>query len=440
MTFPHALIDTILWTMAISIAVPLIVFGSECLLAVWRGAKQHPHERDFSDAGGIDRESRPAVDVIIPAHNEELGLARTLDSVMTSLRSGDKIYLVADNCSDDTAAIAKRFAEDLTSRNASAGMTVLERFDPQHRGKDYALRFAFDALELTAQSELTTQPEPITRPEPTSLSDRVVVIIDADCKVWPDTIDRLAIQVTQTQRPAQACYLMQQPESIPITAPRVLSEFAFTVKNFVRPLGLSRIGGACTLLGSGMAFPRQVLQRLSGPGGHLVEDMRWTFDLILAGCPAKYCPEAKCLATFPTNPGAADTQHRRWEHGHLQLVGSQVPRLIRGWIRKPTLACLLAALDLMVLPLSLLIMAAALIGTMLTITALLGYATGPLVTWSLAMGIAGTGLALAWSRFCPRRATMGMFFAIPFYAVRKLSLYTSFIFQRERAWIRTDRN
>ncbi|EMI16785.1 glycosyl transferase family 2 [Rhodopirellula maiorica SM1] len=454
MTFSNALIDTLLWTMAISIAVPLIVFGSECLLAMLRKDKKRPLERVASDTEAIDPKSRAAVDVIIPAHNEQLGLVRTLDSVTAALRPGDHLYLVADNCSDNTAEIAHQFAANLASRS----MTVLERLDSQNRGKDYALRFAFDALDLLtppesiASPKSTSLPKSISPPESTSLpkstsppestpqSDRVVVIVDADCKVWPDTIDRLAIQVTQTQRPAQACYLMQQPESIPITPPGALSEFAFTVKNFVRPLGLTRIGGGCTLFGSGMAFPRHALKQLSAPGGHLVEDMRWTFDMILAGYPVQYCPDAKCLATFPTHVTAADTQRRRWEHGHLQLIGSQVPRLIRGWTRNPTRYCLLAALDLVVLPLSLLMIAAAIIGTLLAIAAWLGYAIGPLVTWLIAMSIASVGLGLAWARFCPRRATMGMIFAIPFYAIRKLPLYTSFIFHPERVWIRTDRN
>ncbi|GAA5509294.1 glycosyltransferase family 2 protein [Novipirellula caenicola] len=434
MTISQALIDSFLWTMAILIAVPLIVFGSECLLALLRKEKQRPLERVPSDDDMVDPQSRPAVDVIIPAHNEQLGLVRTLDSVTAAMRPGDHLYLVADNCNDDTAKIASQFAEALVSSNATIGMTVLERFDLENRGKDYALRFAFDALELTNSQEATTNIGSATQP------DRVVVIVDADCKVWTDTIDRLAIQVSRTQRPAQACYLMQHPDSVSFTAPRALSEFAFTVKNFVRPLGLTRIGGGCMLFGSGMAFPRHALKRLSGPGGHLVEDMRWTFDMILAGCPVQYCPEAKCLATFPTHIAAADTQHRRWEHGHLQLVGSQVPRLIRGWIRKPTLASFLAALDLMVLPLSLLMVTAFVIGTMLATAAWLGYAIGPLMVWAIAMSVAGIGLGWAWSCFYPRRATLGMVFAIPLYAIRKLPLYTSFIFHPERVWIRTDRN
>ncbi|WP_442509562.1 glycosyltransferase family 2 protein [Novipirellula sp. SH528] len=422
MTLPYELINTILWAMAISIAIPSIVFGGECLLGSLCSPTRCDGERVPNPANTGDGNSRPAVDVIIPAHNEQLGLVITLDSVISSLRCGDRIYLVADNCTDDTTAIANRYAADLQSRNAAVTMTVLERFDDEHRGKDYALRHAFDVLGKSSES------------------DRVVVIVDADCKVRPDTIDRLAIQVARTQRPAQACYLMQQPESIPTTAPRMLSEFAFTVKNFVRPLGLSRIGGGCTLFGSGMAFPWQSLQRLSGPGGHLVEDMRWTFDMILARSPVQFCPDAICLATFPTNPSAADTQRRRWEHGHLQLVFSQIPRLLRGWLHRPTLVCFLAAFDLLVLPLSLLMITSTLIGTILLIAALMGYAIGPLVTWAVAMGIAVMGLSVAWSRFCPQRATLRMLFAIPFYAARKLPLYASFVFRPERTWIRTDRN
>ncbi len=422
MILAHDLINLTLWTAVITITAPLLLLGSECLLGTTARTTSHHPRQEGEPQRASHALPRPAVDVIMPAHNEQRGLALALDSVIASLRSTDRIVLVADNCSDDTATIANRYAAELSKRkNGFATMEVLERFDDERRGKDYALQFAFDFLR-----------------EPGEI-DRVVVIVDSDCRIEADAIDLLATQVARTQQPAQASYLMHQPESIPMTAGSLLSEFAFTIKNHVRPLGLARIGGACTLSGSGMAFPRPLLPQLSVPSGHLVEDMRWTFDMILAGHPVRFCPDAKCSATFPTTSRATQSQRRRWEHGHLQLVCSQIPRLIRGWLHQPTWYSALAVLDLMILPLSLLLMTSLAIGIVVLIAAIKGHSVAPLLGWMAITGIAGTGMGAAWCRYRPAHAKLRTMLAIPLYVVRKVPLYVRFLLRPERAWIRTDR-
>ena len=67
---------------------------------------------------------RPSVAVLIPAHNESSGVIPTLQSLRSQLDSGDRIILVADNCSDDTASIAK-----------AEGVEVIERSNLNLRGK-----------------------------------------------------------------------------------------------------------------------------------------------------------------------------------------------------------------------------------------------------------------------------------------------------------------
>jgi glycosyltransferase involved in cell wall biosynthesis len=89
-------------------------------------------------------------------------------AVKARLMAQDRLLVVADNCSDDTAGIAAR-----------AGAEVIERFDPDRRGKGYALDFGVRHLS-TRRTE-------------------IVVIVDADCIVEGDAIDRLA---RQSQRPA----------------------------------------------------------------------------------------------------------------------------------------------------------------------------------------------------------------------------------------------
>src|SRR5512135_2526179 len=165
---------------------------------------------------------RPSVAVLMPAHNEALVLEETVRSIIPQLAAGDRLLVVADNCSDDTAKIA-----------AASGVEVIERFDLERRGKGYALDYGMRHLRSSA-------------PE-------VVIVIDADCKVSKGVIERLARACVGEERPVQGRYLMQAP---PEASLRVrMAEFAWLVKNHVRPLGFLRIGLPCQLMGTGMAFP-----------------------------------------------------------------------------------------------------------------------------------------------------------------------------------------
>ena len=69
---------------------------------------------------------------ILPAHNEEAVIANLVDSLMN--QDYDKnlldIYVIADNCTDNTAEIAREH-----------GAIVFERFDPAHKTKGYALNW-----------------------------------------------------------------------------------------------------------------------------------------------------------------------------------------------------------------------------------------------------------------------------------------------------------
>ena len=160
--------------------------------------------------------------VLIPAHNEELVITSAIHNVRDQLAPGDRILVVADNCTDQTAEVAR-----------AAGAEVAERTDPDHRGKGFALDFGL--------SQLAPEQPP------------VVVVVDADCELDPGALDALVRQAAATGRPAQGVYLIgtgQEPDPR-----RRLSAFAVLLKNEIRPLGLDRLGLPCLLNGTGMAFP-----------------------------------------------------------------------------------------------------------------------------------------------------------------------------------------
>jgi len=158
---------------------------------------------------------RPRLAVLMPAHNEASIIATSLRTIMPQLGGRDRILVVADNCSDDTQSIAE-----------SEGAEVILRTDLVRRGKGFALDFGIRYLE---------QDPPDT-----------VIIIDADCLVTSGTIDTLARLSATTRRPVQALYLMHAPTGARLNL-RV-AEFAFLVKNQVRPTGLHRLGLPCHLM------------------------------------------------------------------------------------------------------------------------------------------------------------------------------------------------
>src|SRR5690242_16376925 len=74
--------------------------------------------------------------ILVPAHDEETGIAATLASIRSQLAPQDRLVVVADNCTDRTAAVARE-----------AGAEVVERTDPARRGKGFALDCGVRALE-----------------------------------------------------------------------------------------------------------------------------------------------------------------------------------------------------------------------------------------------------------------------------------------------------
>src|SRR6266480_3369772 len=170
------------------------------------------------------------VAVIVPAHNESLGVLPTLGDLKPQLKSDDRLIVVADNCSDDTAAVA-----------ASAGVEVILRHEPGKIGKGYALAHGLAHLK--------------DRPP------AFVVFIDADCRIQNDMITRLKLACETFDSPVQACFLMVPAENSPID--HALAEFAWIVKNWARPLGLFRLGLPVQLMGTGMIFPWKLISSMA---------------------------------------------------------------------------------------------------------------------------------------------------------------------------------
>jgi cellulose synthase/poly-beta-1,6-N-acetylglucosamine synthase-like glycosyltransferase len=174
--------------------------------------------------------------------------------------------VVADNCTDDTAAIVQ-----------AAGVEVIVRADPARRGKGYALEFGVRHLGLNPPD--------------------VVVIMDADCRLGEHALRHLSANAMASGRPVQSLYLMLAPENAPPS--KGVNLFAWRVKNWIRPLGLQLFGLPTQLFGTGMAFPFGLLSDRDLGNSRLAEDCALGIALASAGFAPLFVREARVHSDFP---------------------------------------------------------------------------------------------------------------------------------------------
>ena len=387
----------ILLALAILISVPIgVLFIEVCAACVLPASRPAFPSRD---------ENRSPVAVIVPAHNESVGLSPTLIDIKTQLRSRDRLVVVADNCTDDTAAVA-----------VANGAEAIERTDPDKQGKGYALAFALDHL---------SNDPPAT-----------VIIVDADCRVDKGTIDGLAMLCQSTQRPVQALDLMLAPASSPVNY-RV-AEFAWRVRNWVRPLGLSALGLPCQLMGTGMALPWTAMRSMNLASGSIVEDTKLGLDLAKAGRTAIFYPLARVTSEFPQTPEAARIQRTRWEQGNLKLLVTAVPRLLSTAVITANFGLLALAVDALVPPLSLLALVSGGMFFLAGLAAFFGMSPHPFYVCAIALTAFFVAVIMSWFKFGRDVLPPGSLLSIVGYAITKVGLYRRILVGRWRESLDSD--
>ena len=390
------MIDIFLVFITCLVLLPVLVFAAQVLFAM----KRHVHIKQES------KNARPSVALLVPAHNEADVIKSTLASLTPQLGENDRLLVVADNCDDETAEIAK-----------IAGAEVIERTDSKNRGKGYALDFGVRYLKENPPD--------------------VLIIIDADCQVEAGAIEKLTMYCIDTARPVQALYLMHAPEQAGLKLR--IAEFAWRVKNHVRPLGAKVLGSPCQLMGTGMAFPWSLTQKMALASSHIVEDMKLGIDLAIAGSPPVFCPEAIVKSYFPVDSDTVTSQRTRWEHGHLGIILSEFPRLFLLGIFRLNPLLVAMALDLIVPPLSLLAGLLILVLTVTVITTIFGFSIVPLLLSFSAFGLFTISVAVAWRKWGKGIVTFQELLSVPLYIMGKIPIYLRFFTRRQKEWVKTDR-
>jgi glycosyltransferase involved in cell wall biosynthesis len=393
--FP-VILDAILSVFAALFLVPIAVLTIEVVAAVYG-------RRIVFATSGIRR----PVAILIPAHNEEGGISATLRSIAPQLGEHDRLIVVADNCTDGTRQIAE-----------AEGAEVVSRTNLEKRGKGFALDFGLRYLR-------SNPPD-------------IVIVVDADCQVAPGAIDILVRVCADNRRPVQAQYLMHSQPNARLRMR--IAEFAWVVKNLVRPMGLGKLGLPCQLMGSGMAFPWMSISNMDLADGHIVEDMKMGLDMARLGFPPIFCPEALVLSEFPTHEEGIKDQRTRWEHGHLGIILSEAPRVFFQGLKQMDFRLMALALDLCVPPLALLVL---LVSVFWLVAALFFAGTGdraPLLIMSSATVIFGFAVLTAWASHGRRIISFSNLLSASVYPLWKIPLYVQFVFSRQSKWVRSKRD
>ncbi|MFM9978672.1 MAG: glycosyltransferase family 2 protein [Sphingomonadaceae bacterium] len=348
-------------------------------------------------------EARAAV--IVPAHNEAASIASTVRALAADLPTNTRLLVIADNCSDATAALAR-----------AAGAEVAERHDTANRGKGFALAHA--------RAVLADDPP------------HAVIVMDADCSPHPGSLCALRDAVAHWGVPVQAINLLRPDRAAP---PMVqISNFAFTVKNLVRQRGAARLGGAAFLGGTGMALPWSVFATAPLASNDLVEDLSLGLFAVRSGHSPRFL-EAAHVVSDAASEASTLVQRTRWEHGFLATARQRALPMLGEGLARGRWSQIWLALHLCVPPLALLAIVGAVMLALLVVIRLLTGGGGADVVLGALMAASGVAVLVAWALHGRAALSAGALVRLPLYVLWKIPIYLKLFRKPETEWVRTRR-
>ena len=364
----------------------------------------------FLAAVGLIFRRRPAEAVpdrrfllLVPAYNEENTIGRTLES-LARLQGASRltVVVIADNCTDATAEIAR-----------SSGVEVLMRTDPDHRGKGYALEYALARYDL----------------------DRfdAVVVVDADTEVQPDLLLAVAASLEQGYGAVQVHCGLRAAQPAPLAHLQNIANAAENVL-FYKPRGLLHL--PVLLRGTGMAISTGVLKKFPWDSHSITEDADYALTLLKNGVSIDFSTAGKVWALATSSYDQAYSQRLRWSAGIFGLIFSKaLPLAVRG-IATGRLLLVELAVSMLLLSRTTLILAAG-----LAVVAALLAGRLDLAVWAVVLAVALVcylllGILLVEDKKSALKATLHL----PIYGVWQALLVVRSLFgHRKVNWVRTER-
>jgi 1,2-diacylglycerol 3-beta-glucosyltransferase len=261
--------------------------------------------------------------VVVPAHNEESLLPALLASLSSQAYPPGqfRVMVIADNCTDGTAAVARL-----------AGATVYERHNLEAVGKGQALRWLFDQIEHQTDIE-------------------AYAFIDADSIVDANFLSAMnaRIQVKGGAVILQSSYRVSDATSHALVSLRAL---AFSLIHDLRARGKERLGLSVGLWGNGMVMTRDVIERLPWGSFSAVEDAEQHIQILLSGFRSEFVSTTHVYGYMPSTFKAAKDQQRRWEGGRQSLIRRYASPLLSAALRGRNKVLLASCFDVLLPPTS----------------------------------------------------------------------------------------
>jgi len=242
--------------------------------------------------------------IVIPAHNEEKVIGQLIENlqVLNYPRELYDIYVIADNCTDQTAQIAR-----------NGGAIVYERYNLQQRGKGYAIEWMFNKLfRLNRHYD-------------------GVVVFDADNLVHPNFLLEMNNRLLKGEKVIQGYLDAKNPHDTWISGTFAIS---FWVVNHIWHLAKYNLGLSCVLGGTGMCISTDILKKFGWGATCLTEDMEFTIKVLLKGIPTTWAHDAIVYDEKPLTFKQAWHQRKRWSQGHFDVASRYIPRLLVEGIRQ----------------------------------------------------------------------------------------------------------
>lgn len=350
--------------------------------------------------------------LVVPAHNEEKIISKTIYSLsgLVYPKNNYDIFVIADNCTDNTAKLAR-----------SLGVTVLERTNIKKKGKGYALRWAFDQI-LGYQDAYDA-----------------IIVVDADSLISGNYLEVMNYYLDQGSRVIQSSDLvLPEPGNWSIEATRI----GFLLHNYVKPLGRKVLNLNMGLRGNGMCFSADVLREVPWKAWSLTEDLEYGLILLLNDIKIDFAPEATVFAQMPVEAKNAETQRSRWELGRLQVIRMYTMKFLGKSFKKRSASYFDVFIDLITPPFVNMMLL-----VMISLIAVFGLwifgivATYHLFLWVL---LALIGFAYFFTGMSVAGADRNLYKSllhIPVYIFWKIKVYVNAYRKgKEVDWIRTERD
>lgn len=260
------------------------------------GIRRKPENKNFEP---INRFA-----LVVAAHNEEQVIAQLVENLksMDYPKELFNIFVVADNCTDKTALLARK-----------AGATVFQRYNDAKRGKGYALEWLFAKIFALDQKY------------------DAFVIFDADNLVKQNFLFEMNVKLCEGEKIIQGYIDSKNPYDTWVTN---TFSIAFWLMNRLVQLARYNLGISNTLAGTGMCISYDVLKKVGWGAHSLTEDLEFTMKALAYGIKTSWAHDAIVYDEKPLTFMQSCRQRKRWAQGQVDVANRYLPLLIYKGFRE----------------------------------------------------------------------------------------------------------